>query len=120
MILSNLKRVMEDYEPDESIMREYDDTILILKKALQSLDDADRIIFVLYCEYGSLRKVGKQLGVSHSIIYKNISRIKKEIYGYIKSNCPDCDSMFLDRLKSVCGDGEEDDMEDDCGEEDTL
>jgi hypothetical protein len=120
MILKNLKRVMEDYEPDDSIMREYDDSILILKKALQNLDDADRIIFVLYCEYGSLRKVGKQLGVSHSIIYKNISRIKKEIYDYIRLNCADCDSVFLDRLKSVCGDSEETDMEGDCGEEDTL
>lgn len=117
MILKNLKRVMEDYEPDESIMREYDDSILILKKALQNLDDADRIIFVLYCEYGSLRKVGKQLGVSHSIIYKNISRIKREIYDYIKTNCPDCDSVFLDRLKSVCGNSEEDDMEDNSWEE---
>lgn len=111
---------MEDYKPDEDIMREYDDTMLYLKKALSNLDDADRIIFILYAEYGSLRKVGKQLGVSHSIIYKNISRIKKEIYDYIKVNCPDCDSVFLDRLKSVCGDSEDDDMEGDCGEEDTV
>ena len=111
---------MEDYKPDYSIWREDDEDMLMLKMALDSLDDADRIIFILYAEWGSLRKVGKKLGVSHSIIYKNISRIKREIYDYIKSNCPDCDSMFLDRLSRVCGDGEEDDMEDDCGEEDTL
>lgn len=116
MILNNLKKVMEDYQPDDSIWREYDDEILWLKKAMDELSDADRIIFVLYCEYGSLRKVGRILGVSHSIIYKNISRIKKQMYDYIKSNIDNVDSVFLDRLKWVCGDGEEMDMEDTEGE----
>lgn len=116
MILNNLKKVMEDYQPDESIWREYDDEILWLKKAMDELSDADRIIFVLYCEYGSLRKVGRILGVSHSIIYKNISRIKKQMYDYIKSNIDNDNSVFLDRLKFVCGDGEEVDMEDTEGE----
>ena len=67
---------MEDYQPDTSIWREYDDMVLYLKQAVDALETSDRIIFVLYCEYGSLRKVGKKLGVSHSIIYKNLRRIK--------------------------------------------
>ena len=103
---------MEDYEPDESIWREYDDTVLWLKRALGELSDADRIIFVLYCEYGSLRKVGRILGVSHSIIYKNISRIKQQMYDYIKSNFDDDNSVFLDRFVGVCGHSEAVDMED--------
>lgn len=78
---------MEDYEPDETIWREYDDTVLYFKKAMDSLEESDRIIFVLYCEYGSLRKVGKRLGCSHSIIYKNIRRIKLQMLDWLKDNC---------------------------------
>ena len=111
MMLSNLSKVMEGYKPDESIWREYSDDILMLKRAMDNLSDGDRIIFVLYCEYGSLRKVAKQLGVSHSIIYKNINRIKKEMYGYIKSNCNSCDSSLCDRLSTVCRVSEENSME---------
>lgn len=111
MVLENLKKVMEDYQADNSIWREYDDDVYYLKKAMDDLSDADRIIFVLYCEYGSLRKVGKILGVSHSIIYKNISRIKKQMYDYIKVNCDNADSDLCDRLKSVCGGDEEGYME---------
>lgn len=111
MILDNLKKVMEDYKPDETIWREDSDDMLMLKKALDSLDESDRIIFVLYAEWGSLRKVGKKLGVSHSIIYKNISRIKRQIYDYIKANCTDGDSVLLDRFVRLLADGEEADME---------
>lgn len=113
-ILTNLKKVMEDYKPDETIWREDDDDMLLLKRALDSLEDSDRIIFVLYAEWGSLRKVGKKLGVSHSIIYKNISRIKRQMYDYIKVNCTDGDSLLLDRFKRIFADSEEVDMEADC------
>lgn len=91
MILNNLNKVMEDYRPDESIWREYDDELLWVKRAMDELSDADRIIFVLYCEYGSLRKVGKRLGCSHSIIYKNIRRIKLQMLDWLKNNCDDMD-----------------------------
>lgn len=110
-MLNNINVVMNEYKPDESIWRDYDDDVLMLKRAMDNLNPADRIIFALYCEYGSLRKVGKQLGVSHSIIYKNISRIKKEMYDYIKTNCDSSDSDLCDRLKRICGNNEEDDME---------
>ena len=102
---------MDSYKPDESIWRDYNDDILWLKRAMNNLSDADRIIFVMYCEYGSLRKVGKKLGVSHSIIYKNITRIKNQMYDYIKANCDNADSDLCDRLKSVCGINEDEDME---------
>ena len=111
MILNNLKKVMEDYKPDYSIWGEDDEDMLLLKSALDSLEDADRIIFILYAEWGSLRKVGKRLGVSHSIIYKNISRIKRQIYDYIKANCTDSDSVLLYRFERIFADGEEVDME---------
>ena len=99
MIIQNLNRVMEDYEPDETIWREYDDDILNIKQAMDSLSDADRIIFALYCEYGSLRKVGKQLGVSHSIIYKNIRRIKLQMLEWIKENTDN--KELVERMENV-------------------
>ena len=76
-MLNNINKVWDEYKPDNSRWREDSDDVLMLKEAVSNLSDADRIIFVMYAEYGSLRKVGKQLGVSHSIIYKNIMRIKK-------------------------------------------
>lgn len=102
---------MEDYKPDYSIWREDDEDMLMLKMALDSLEDSDRIIFILYAEWGSLRKVGKKLGVSHSIIYKNISRIKRQIYDYIKANCDNGNCLLLDRFKRIFADSEEIDME---------
>lgn len=111
MILNNINKVMNDYKPDESIWREYNDDMLLLKQALNSLSDADRIIFVLYSEYGSLRKVGKQLGISHSIIYKNIARIKREIYDFIRVNSDNGNSGLLSRFEQLYNNSEEDDME---------
>lgn len=99
MIIENLKRVMEDYEPDETIWREYGDDVLNIKQAMKALNDADRIIFALYCEYGSLRKVGKRLGVSHSIIYKNVRRIKLEMLEWLKDNTTNYD--LVDKMEDV-------------------
>lgn len=110
-MLNNLPKIMNEYKPDNSIWRDYDDDILILKEALNNLSDSDRIIFVMYAEYGSLRKVGKELGVSHSIIYKNIMRIKRQIYDYIKTVGDNNYSRLCDRLSEVCGFSEEDDVE---------
>lgn len=117
MILNNINAVMKEYNPDESIWRDYNDDVLMLKQALKNLSDADRVIFVLYCEYGSLRKVGKQLGVSHSIIYKNITRIKREMYDYIRVNCNNSNSSLLDRFEQLFNNNEEVDMESVEGEE---
>lgn len=97
---------MEDYVPDESIWNEDDDRVLNLKRAMYSLEDADRIIFMLYCEYGSLRKVGKRLGVSHSIIYKNIRRIKLLMLDWLKLNCKD--KQLIEDFENTLGGGEDD------------
>lgn len=110
-MLSNITNVMKEYKPDNSIWREYSDDVLMLKKAMDNLNDSDRVIFVLYCEYGSLRKVAKQLGVSHSIIYKNISRIKREMYDFIRTNSNNCNSDLCDRFSKVCRISEKETME---------
>lgn len=99
MIVENINRVMEDYKADYSIWREDDDDMMNLKQAIDSLSESDRIIFVLYCEYGSLRKVGKKLGVSHSIIYKNVRRIKLQMLQWIKSNTNN--EELIERMENI-------------------
>lgn len=74
-----LQKMMNDYKPDYDLLTEDDETMTALKEAIDSLSQADRIIFVLYAETGSLREVGKMLGVSHTSIYKTIKTIKSEI-----------------------------------------
>lgn len=108
----NVNQLMKDYIPDEDIMRETDDEVYWLQKAMEDLSPADRVIFLLYCETGSLRMVGKMLGVSHSIIYKNIKRIKRHMYAYISKNARlDSDSRLFNRPLWGCGDDEKRDME---------
>lgn len=85
----NIREIIEEYKPDNSIWREDDDIVDKIKRSIENLDDADKIIFILYCETGSLRKVGKRIGVSHTTIYKEIKRIKNRILydiGFINDN----------------------------------
>ena len=78
-MIKDIKKVMEDYKPNKGIWNEDDELIDGIKNAVDNLKDADKIIFILYCETGSLREVGKMLGVSHTTIYKEIKRIKRLI-----------------------------------------
>lgn len=82
-MMNNIKQIMEEYKPNYDIMTEDDDMMLKVKMAVENLEDADRIIFILYCETRSLRKVGKMLGVSHTSIYKVIKEIKGKILSQI-------------------------------------
>lgn len=71
--------IIKEYEPDNTIWNEDNELVDKIKRAVQKLDDAEKIIFILYSEHSSLREVGKILGVSHSTVYKEINKIKKKI-----------------------------------------
>lgn len=87
--MMDIQMMIKEYEPPvENIWTEEDEEIIMLKKAVQSLSPADRIIFLLYAEYGSLRQVGKELGVSHTTIYKQIKIIKDQIREWCNNNYP--------------------------------
>lgn len=87
--MKELKKIMEDYQPDYSIWSNDNEQMTKLKEAVQQLDDADRIIFVLYAETGSLREVGKILGVSHTTVFKTIKEIRAKIFNYIGDDITD-------------------------------
>lgn len=75
-----LKAICKEYEFDEeTALFEEDERVYNIKKALTKIDRADFIIFSLYMEMQSERKVAKQLGVSRTPINRAIKRIKQQI-----------------------------------------
>lgn len=98
----NVVEIMNEYKPSVDIFTEDDNSMFQLKTALEALPPADKIIMLIYCESGSLRNAGKKLGVSHTIIYKQIQKIKKQMYDYIKVNFDGNNNLLLDRFKQCC------------------
>lgn len=80
---SELKDILKEYEYEENIFTLDDPRVVAIKWALSKIPDADRIIYCLWLDLESSRKVGKILGVSHSTILKELKRIKNEILDLI-------------------------------------
>ena len=98
-----IQKIEEEYKPNETIWNEDDEDMTLLKKSLMKLNESDRIIMLLYAETQSLIEVGKMLGVSDTIIFKEIKRIKKEMYDIFKLNCTNSNSVLLGRFERICG-----------------
>ena len=109
--MKNIQELTIDYQPNEDIFSDDDEEMYQLKCALNALPPAEKIIMLIYCEEGSLRRTGKMLGVSHTIIYKQIKKIKKQMYDYIKLTYGDSNSLLLSRFERGSYLGEDDDME---------
>lgn len=83
LIVINIKDILEDYKPDNSIFSNEDKNINILKNIIYNhLNEVDRRIILMYAETGSLRKLGKELGVSASTALNKIREIRNKIYEY--------------------------------------
>jgi len=80
---SELRDILKEYEYEENIFTLDDPRVVAIKWALSKIPDADRIIYCLWLDLESSRKVGKILGVSHSTILKELKRIKNEILDLI-------------------------------------
>lgn len=93
--------VMSEYKANEDMFSDEEEYIYQLKKALDALNPADKIIMLMYCENGSLRETGKELGVSHTIVYKQIQKIRQQMYDYIKVNFDGNNSLLLNRFKRL-------------------
>jgi transcriptional regulator of aromatic amino acid metabolism len=89
-MIEDVQKMIKDYEPPQvNIFTEEDEEMIMLKQAVQALPPADKIIFLLYAEYGSLRQVAKELGgISHTTIYKQIKIIKNEIKEWCNEHYP--------------------------------
>lgn len=74
-----LRNIMAQFQPD---MLRDNEEFYKYKEAMQHLDKSDQIIFSLYAELESERKVAEILGVSRSPIHKIITKIRKQILDY--------------------------------------
>lgn len=75
----NLDELLQDYQLDFGLFTDLDDRLLDIAPKWEHLKETDKIIMILYAEYGSLRKVGSLLGFSHSTIDKYIKQIRKKL-----------------------------------------
>lgn len=72
--------VKKDYAFDPSPFNDEPEKVARVKEIIDTkLCDVDRILFVMYCEAGSLRKLAKRMGFSHMTLQKEISRIRQTI-----------------------------------------
>lgn len=76
-----LQNIKKEYDFDvEDIFSSFDDEFRNIAIATKQLPLPDYIILLLYAHFQSQRKVGKILGVSHSIVGKELKRIRQEIF----------------------------------------
>lgn len=75
-----LRKLLREYEDKEENIMEDDDETLQVFDAVNKIPESDRIILYLYAELGSLRAVGRTLGVSYSTARKAVQEIKGKIF----------------------------------------
>ncbi len=81
-----LRKLLREYEDKEENIMEDTDELLEVYDAVNELNEADRIILYLYAELGSLRAVGRTLGVSYSTARKAVQEIKGKIFDNLYGN----------------------------------
>jgi DNA-directed RNA polymerase specialized sigma subunit len=81
-----LRKLLREYEDKEQNIMEDTDELLEVYDAVNTLNEADRIILYLYAELGSLRAVGRTLGVSYSTARKAVQEIKGKIFDNLYGN----------------------------------
>lgn len=74
------KDIRKDYELDKTIFNDEPDKVRRVKEIVMTkLDPVDRTIILLYADCGSLRTLGKRLGISHASVKPIIDRIQERI-----------------------------------------
>lgn len=80
IIVREFRDIRRDYDFDPSIFNDEDEKIRRVKQVIMTeIDPVDRVLFLMYTDCGSLRKLGAHFGVSHTTLAKEIRRIKQEI-----------------------------------------
>ena len=86
-VVSEFRKIRQDYTYNPDIMNEEDERLISIKKIIdQKLSLADKTIILLYVDCQSYRKLGKRLGVSHMTIRREVQRIKNIILKEYESN----------------------------------
>jgi DNA-directed RNA polymerase specialized sigma24 family protein len=74
-----LRLLDEEYTASKGVFDEDDARVRRCKAALRRLSDADRRLFILYAETGSVRKLSHTLGVSKSTVQNRVSEIRRKL-----------------------------------------
>ena len=75
----DIDKIIEEYKPDNSLFSEEDEDINKIKNIIYNLTEPEKRIILMYAELGTLRKLGKELGVSTSSAYLKVLDIRKKI-----------------------------------------
>ena len=75
----NINELLEEYDLDFSLFTDLDDRLLDIAEEWKELTLPERLVMILYAEFGSLRKVGSLLGVSHSTVNNYINEIREKL-----------------------------------------
>ena len=82
-----LRAICKEYEYDEHahllLDEGEDERPHLIKKVMKNLDKSDFIIFCLYMEYKSERKVASLLGCSRTPLHNCLVKIKEQIQSYL-------------------------------------
>lgn len=78
-VVKDYLEIREDYAPDRSIFSEEPDKLRRVKEIIARLPPADRVLFIMYTDCGSLRKLAARFGISYVTLQKEIARIRKTI-----------------------------------------
>ena len=77
-----LNQLKDEMEPD--VLVDSEEIYNIKDIILHTLDENDRVVFLLYLEYSSMGKVAKLLHVSTTTIYYIIRRVRGIIISELK------------------------------------
>ena len=75
----NLDELVSEYTFDFGLFTDLDDRLLKISDKWESLSYPNKIIMMLYAEYGSLRKVAALFHISHTTLSKYIQEIRETL-----------------------------------------
>lgn len=79
-IIRRYRDIREDYRYNADVMDEDEEEVRRLKYIVnERLGEVDRTIMILYADLQSYRKLGSRLGISHTIVQREVRRIRRRI-----------------------------------------
>ena len=79
-VIRDYKEIRKDFEINDSIFNAEPDKVRRIKEiVLNRLDQVERTLILLYADCGSLRDLGKRLGMSYGSVKRVLDPIKEKI-----------------------------------------
>ena len=75
----NIDELLEEYDLDFGLFTDIDDRLLEIADKWENLTHPEKLLLILYAEFGSLRKVASLFGTSHSTIDKYLKEIRSKL-----------------------------------------